>query len=176
MSEDWPDFDDEHDDGDEDWGPSRSARKRDAKALQALGERLIKLKQGEYDKLELPEALKDAVDAARNMKAHGAIRRQRLLIGKIMRQIDASGIEQAVAAIDQAHLASARAHHSLEEWRERLIAEGDSALDALLVEQPAADRQQLRQLIRQAQAEQKSGGAPKAARKLFKLLRELFEA
>ena len=43
--------------------------------------------------------------------------------------------------------------HRVEDWRDRLLAEGDKALAALLDDYPQADRQQLRTLVRNAQAE-----------------------
>jgi len=62
----------------------------------------------------------------------------------------------------------------LEAWRERLIAEGDAALDELLAQHPSADRQHLRQLARNARAERDRDRPVQAYRELFRALRELF--
>ena len=64
----------------------------------------------------------------------------------------------------------------LEALRERLLDEGDAALGEILAEFPAADRQRLRSLTRQAQSERASSKPPKASRQLFRYLRELSEA
>ena len=179
MSNDKPDFDDDDDFAgmdngmEEDFGPSRSARKREAKAQQKLGERLIALKPGEFAQIPLPEALFDALSAARNMKAHGALRRQRLLIGKLMRQHDTAEIEAALARLDQAHHQGTARFHAVEQWRDRLVEEGDEALTEFLEHYPDADRQRLRQLMRQAVVEKKAEKSPKSGRELFKLLRDI---
>jgi len=65
--------------------------------------------------------------------------------------------------------------HRAEQWRDRLLAEGDLGLNALLQEFPAGDRQTLRQLMRQAEAEVERQQPPAAARQLFQRLRELLD-
>src|SRR5215470_8869494 len=52
--------------------PSKSQRKRDAQALQALGGELVALSAAQLARLDLPEALHEAVVAAQRMHAHGA--------------------------------------------------------------------------------------------------------
>src|SRR2546428_8275818 len=68
--------------------PSKSQRKRDAQALQALGVQLVALSAAQLARLELPEDLHEAVVAAQRMRAHGARTRQMQYIGKVMRQLD----------------------------------------------------------------------------------------
>ena len=63
--------------------------------------------------------------------------------------------------------------HHIERWRDRLLEEGDTALELLLEEYPLADRQYLRQSIRNAKKEMQANKPPKTARGLFKYLREL---
>jgi len=65
--------------------------------------------------------------------------------------------------------------HRAETWRDRLLAEGDAALSELLVEYPQADRQHLRQLVRNAIDERKRNKPPHAFRELFRELRELLK-
>src|SRR4029078_1341953 len=60
-------------------------------------------------------------------------------------------------------------------WRERLIADGDAALSELLAEHPQADRQHLRQLVRNAIDERNRNKPPHAFRELFRELRELID-
>src|SRR5688572_5488331 len=69
--------------------PNKSALKRRAQGLQDLGEVLIDLPQTELDALPLPESLRDAVMLARRITQHGGLYRQKQLIGKLMRKIDA---------------------------------------------------------------------------------------
>ena len=76
--------------------PSKSARKRAAHAAQALGERLISLKETDLARLPLPETVLDAVRAARKIKARGGLARQKQYIGKLMRDLDTAAIEAAL--------------------------------------------------------------------------------
>ncbi|MGM0593119.1 MAG: ribosome biogenesis factor YjgA [Pseudomonadota bacterium] len=162
----------EHDD-DEIIYVSKSEMKRESHALQALGEELVKLPDAQLATIPMPEQLADAVALARRIKARGGRKRQLQYIGKIMRKIDPEPIQQAMAGLkNEAHKETAKLHR-LEQWRDRLIAEGDTALAPLLDEYPYADRQHLRQLIRNAQREQKQNKPPKSSRELFRYLREL---
>lgn len=79
--------------------PSKSARKRAAHAAQALGERLIGLKESELVTLELPDTLLTAVRDARRIKAHGGLARQKQYIGKLMRDLDTVALEAALEAL-----------------------------------------------------------------------------
>ena len=72
----------------DDLKPSKSARKREYLALQKLGEELISLKESDLASLPLDENLLESVLEARQIKAHGAMRRQKQYIGKLMRHID----------------------------------------------------------------------------------------
>ena len=155
--------------------PSKSKRKRDAHALQDLAESLVELSSSELDRIPMPENLREAVLDTRHMTAHGALARQRQYLGRLMREIDAEPIREAleeVRARSRAHVAQ---FHRVERWRDRLLAEGDAALGELLAEHPEADAQHLRSLMREAAKEHKLGKPPQAARNLFRYLRELFE-
>ena len=68
-----------------------------------------------------------------------------------------------------------QAFHHLERWRDRLIEEGDAALGDALAEWPGLDRQQLRQLVREARRERDQSKPRGAGRKLFRYLRSLDE-
>ena len=83
----------------DDLKPSKSARKREYIALQKLGEELITLKESDLDSLPLDDNLRDAVLEARQMKAHGALRRQKQYIGKLMRNIDPEPIRAEMAKL-----------------------------------------------------------------------------
>ena len=76
--------------------PSKSARKREFLALQKLGEELLSLKTPELHDMELDEDLLEAVLEARRIKSHGALRRQKQYIGKIMRRVDPEPIRIAL--------------------------------------------------------------------------------
>jgi len=68
--------------------PSKSQRKRDATALQDLGEQLVKLTPTQLSRVPLPDELRAAVRLARSITQRGGHKRQLQYIGKLMRQLD----------------------------------------------------------------------------------------
>jgi ribosome-associated protein len=171
MSDEHETFDEE----DENDFVSKSQLKRDSHALQDLGEELVGLPAAKLARIPMPEELADAVALARKIKARGGLKRQLQYIGKIMRSIDAEPIEKALNELRSAAGKETAKFHRLEQWRDRLVAEGDAALGQLLDEFPHADRQHLRQLIRNAQQEAAKSKPPKSAREIFRYLRDLAE-
>lgn len=103
--------------------PSKTARKREQLALQALGERLIGLTREQLDGLGLDERLLEAVIAAKSIRAHGALRRQKQLIGRLMRNVDPEPVRAALAAQDGDDRVARRVFRDAEEWRDRLAAD-----------------------------------------------------
>lgn len=82
------DFDDENPELDGFQPPSKSQRKREATALQDLGEQLVKLTPTQLRRIPLPEELLEAVRMAQSISQRGGRKRQLQFIGKLMRQID----------------------------------------------------------------------------------------
>lgn len=108
--------------------PSKTARKREHLQLQELGERLIGFTASELQELPLDERLREAVLAASAMTAKGALRRQKQLIGKLMRDADAVAIRQALDARSADDRGAKRAFAEAERWRDRIVGEGQSAI------------------------------------------------
>ena len=163
------------DDEEFEWdGPSKSAVKREMTALQELGTRLTKLPEAQLKQIPIDdEQLLDAIMLARRLHARGGLRRQLQFVGKLMRTIDPSPIEDALARIDGQHEEQKARFHQLEILRDRLLQDGDKGLTELLAIHPGADRQHVRQLVRAHQAELKNKKPATSARKLFRYLREL---
>lgn len=159
---------------DDDFIPSRSARKREAEALQRVGEQLVELPSQQLASIPMSDALREAVLTARRLDARGARRRQLQLVGKLMRREEVEPIQVALARLESGSAAAIAEQHRIERWRERLLGEPD-ALTEFLREHPQADSQQLRQLIRNARAEAAAEKPPKAARELFRLLRSYLQ-
>jgi ribosome-associated protein len=78
--------------------PSRSQRKRDAEALQRLGERLLGLSPARLERLALPAPLLEAVLETQRLRSRPARARARQYIGRLMRGLDPAPIEHALAA------------------------------------------------------------------------------
>lgn len=157
---------------DEEPPKSKSAVKREMIALQKLGEELVDLAPAKLAKITMPEELAEAVMLARRLKNREGRRRQLQYIGKIMRTLDSDGIRRELEGFHHDSLVFRQQFQRLENWRDRLISEGDSALDELISEIPGLDRQHLRQLIRQAQRDASQQKSPAASRKLFQYLRD----
>jgi ribosome-associated protein len=91
--------DDAGDEADE--RPSRSARKRQAEALQKLGIGLTRMRPAKLRELQqhlhLPEPLFEAILEVHRLRTGPALARQRQYIGRLMREVEAEPIERALA-------------------------------------------------------------------------------
>ena len=157
-------------------GPSRSEQRRAALDVLALGDRLVALSTVQLAKLPIPDALLPHILDTQRITSHGARKRQLAFLAKQMRREDDATLDAIRDALDAGGQAARRetaALHRVEAWRERLIADGDVALAELLGEFPQADRQHLRQLVRNAIDERNRNKPPHAFRELFRELREL---
>jgi ribosome-associated protein len=96
-------------------------------------------------------------------------------IGKLMRDIDAQPIIDALEAMHRPARQKNQVFHELEALREEVLAAGAPGVELVMKRWPEADRQQLRQLILQHQREQQRNKPPAANRRLFRYLRELQE-
>jgi ribosome-associated protein len=57
-------------------GPSKSARKRAAKAVEDLAVSLVQLGKAQYSRLDLPEDIRKELELARSTKGHSSRKRQ----------------------------------------------------------------------------------------------------
>ena len=154
---------------------SKSQLKRDSQALQDMGAQLVEMPEGQLTKFDLPENLKDAIYEARRLKNREGKRRQLQFIGKLMRTADISFIQETLDKMDHQSQTYRQHFQQLENWRDRIIREGSPAIEALIEKYPQADRQQMRNLQRQASRELARKNATTACRKIFAYLRELSE-
>ena len=157
-------------------GPSRSQNRREALEIYTLGEKLVSLTDAQLAKLPVPESLLPHIRECRRITAQIAHKRQLQYLAKQMRREDDEALDAIRDALDEKGEAARRevaAMHRVETWREKLLAEGDDALAQLLDEYPDADRQLLRQLVRNTLEERKRNKPPRAFRELYRELREL---
>ena len=154
---------------------SKSQLKREAHELLDLAKNLISMPESRLKGLPLDPDLREEVNFARSIRAHGARKRQLMTVGKMLRRRDNELLLDAVNGINQKNRQMHARFHHVEAWRDRLIEGDDQVLSELLEQGPVINVQTLRQLIRNAKKEVKLGKAPTAARKLFKLLREADE-
>jgi ribosome-associated protein len=153
--------------------PSKSQRKRDAHAMQALGEKLVTLRDDVLVRLPIGEELIDAVRVAREIRSHEGKRRQIQLIGKLMRNADGDAIRAALDDEGRAHQTDVAVQHAAERWRERILAD-DRVLANWFGEFPST-RESIEALVPRARAELAAGAAGRAFRELYRKLRAALE-
>ncbi len=108
--------------------PSKSAKKRAAQAVDALGKRLLELTDEQLGTLPLDDELRELVVATRNMSSRSALRRQRLYLAKQLRHTDIGPILQACDALARDQQGEQRLFHQAERWRDRVLRERGAAL------------------------------------------------
>lgn len=155
--------------------PSKTARKRDNHERQRLGEQLISLTEGELDSLPLTDELRDAVRAAARITSHGALRRQKQLIGKLMRQIDPAPIRNGLAALGADDRAEKRLFARAERWRDRMVSDGLSAIDAFEEELGQHDTE-LRSLLHELDTAVHEKAARTVRRRIFRHVHAMLAA
>ena len=153
---------------------SRTDLKKHSDHLQLLGEQLLTLRKGLLDKLALPDRLLDAMTEAKRITNFEGKRRQMQFIGKLMRDeeheevqawVNGETVEQKLKVL---HL------HAAEQWRDRLIEE-PGLLATFIESYPAAARENLNPIIRQAVQERAAKKAPRNFRQLFQIIYRLIE-
>jgi len=155
--------------------PNKTQLKKDMAVLFALSEEMSELSVTQLKSLELPENIHKAVVEVSGMPHKGARKRLLKFITGQLNKIEVEPILEKLARMKNKSAHAVREHHIVERWRDRLIAEGNDALTELLNEHPHADRQQLRQLSRNAQKEAEAAKPPKSSRLLYRYLRDLFK-
>lgn len=167
---------DELDDFEE--GLSKTEQKKAMERLQALGERLAELRTERLKKMPISETLFVALEELKRLKSHEAVRRHKQFIGKLMRDEN----EEAILNVLNP-LANPTLNRQMELLVERLLTQGDPAINDAVRRYPAAERHTLRQHVRSALKEQQAwAGLPEeqqavtektARRKLLTYLREV---
>jgi ribosome-associated protein len=155
--------------------PSKTQRKLAMTGLQALGAELAKLTPAQRARIELPDALREAVDAVDRIASFEARRRQMQYIGRLMRTVDADAIRAAIGRLNGDSKEAVALMHRAERWRDRLL-DDDGALTEFIGIHPNADAQQLRATIRAARRERDAQKPPKHARLLYRWLHDALSA
>lgn len=158
--------------------PSKSQLKREMQALQDLGERLLQLQPSKLRNLPIPQELIEAVELAQRISnARGGLRRQRQYIGRLMREIDAGPLRDALSADGAHHRNEVAVMHAAEHWRERLLAEPGAMREFATRYAASAELlAELGRLIDATQAEHAKGQPGRRYRDLYRCLRDAIEA
>lgn len=166
---------DDSDDQDLPERPSKSQKKRDAHALQALGKELVALSAEQLKRIDMPDNLRIAIAEAQRTRSHEGLRRQMQYVGKVMRGVDTGPLTEALDVIRGLSAAAVAREHMLERMRERLMAD-EQVLGDIAAQRPGADLTRLRTLRRNALREREQNRPPRAFREIFRELRQLDNA
>ena len=154
------------------------------KETQMLNRERVKLAdqhRGIKDMKRLPDAIivvdaqyeDTAIKEARRLKSLDARRRQIQYIGKLLRNIDITEVVNSLDTLNHQSQTFRQHFAKLEQWRDRFINEGNNVIEEFIALYPSADRQQLRNLQRQACREKLLDKASPASEKLFKYIKQL---
>ena len=149
---------------------SKSQRKREALALQALGESLTALPASDLARVPLWPDLQAAVEAGRGLERN-ALRRQIRYIARLLREGDADAIAQALDTVRSPGRREAARHRRIERLRDALV-RGDKPLGDMHAAVPGLDFQQLRHLVTAARRERDGALGTSGERRLFRFLRD----
>lgn len=166
-------------------GPSKSQVKREMHALQDMGKKICELPVKQRAKLPLSVTMLEATEEWDRIKKNEAKRRHLQYVGKVMRSEDVEAIQVALDKLDPSSDEYNRVLHLQEKWRDRLIEDGNDALQEFCSNFEVQDIQHLRQVIRNAVKERKEKDAnpdapaktgKTAARKLFLEVKKYYKA
>lgn len=167
-------IDSHYGDADEDQRPSKTQLKQHSHELQKLGLQLAELSTEQMAAVDMPDALRDALETLRRTRSHEGRRRQLQYVGKLMRSADEAPLREAVAASQLGSAHDTLRLHEAERWRAELMAD-DAALTRWIGAHPATDAQQLRSLVRAARRDAAALGPdtrqPRSVRELFQFIK-----
>lgn len=126
--------------------PSKTEQKKAVQRFAALGEQLALLSDNQIKKLPIDEQLKDALFQLRQITSFEARRRQFQRIGKLLRHEDESILMAALSPRQ-----GAKKQAQLTRWIDRLLEQGDQAINDFVRQYHAADRHTLRQHVLRVQ-------------------------
>jgi ribosome-associated protein len=152
--------------------PTRSARTRAAAEVNQMGVQISALSPADLDRLDLPERLREAIDVCQRLKPR-ARGRQNRLIGQLLRAEDHESIRLRLEGLRKGPREGVQREKMNDSWRNRIIEEGDLAVEELIAECPQADRQRLRLLGRLARHDPEAKKAKRARRELLRMIRGL---
>ena len=155
--------------------PSKSARKREAQEIKALGEELLSLGEQEVASLGLDERLVDALELARRIKSREALRRHKQYIAKLLMNTDTAPIQALVDQRDASERQHRQHFKAAERWRDRLVREGHAALKELetAVGHELPDINELLHALERTHSEREEKGLSRSIfRQVFEALRQ----
>jgi len=156
-------------------GRGRSAKKREAKAIEELAQRLTEITASELGKLPKNPELSTEIELARSTKGNSSRKRQIKHLAGMLRDHEEQrlAIEAALDGQSVSQRQETLAFHHLEELRDRICATEtcEAALTEVRTTYPHLDAGKLARLARSVQEHSDK----KAAREIFRRLRKAEE-
>ncbi len=149
------------------------AKRKQKTDLTELVTLFADLSPAQWKRLPIGGRARETLEKARGMNRDAARKRVLRQVVGFLRSEDQDVVETALKIAMAKDEDSQRHARFAELWRERLIADGDSALKTLMNEKPEADRTRLRQLMLNARKDPTSDKAARARKALYVLLREI---
>jgi len=147
----------------------RLEQKQAEEDLMQLAKKLVELGDRTLDRLALSEQLRSTIDAARRIENPSARNRALRRVRIDLRGADAAPIRERLQAIQDP--SRTWTPSAVDHWQSRMISGGDAEIDEFVRACPDADRQRLRQLVRNA-GKATDAERPERLRALSKALRE----
>lgn len=158
----------------DDW-VSKTQRKKNCDNVLHLGEQLITLSKEDLALIQMEDSLRHAVEEALRIKSHGALKRQKHYIAKLMRSMDTEELASQVQRTLHKHDIHNATFKRMEKWRDAMLEDGDQSINAFIKQYPHAERSHLRQLVRNAKKEKQTDKPPVTYRQIFKYIREIVD-
>lgn len=154
--------------------PSKSARKREAHAIRALADELVALKSAQIDQVIDNADIARAVREAQTMASHGALRRQKQYIARLMREHDLEPIQAGLRLLAGDPAKEKQRFKRAEQLRDTLLQADTREREALLTEAGISGDQtmmaEIDDCIHQANTTQDATQRKSAGRQLFRIL------
>ena len=154
---------------------SKTQLKKIAKDIEDFGHKLTLLTDEQIQGLSLTDNIKEAIYEYKKIKSNSAKKRHRQYLGKLLRDIDLTSVNEDYQRIQNHSLIAKQAFHAIENWRDQLI-QDESKLKEFIDIYPKTDIQKCRTLLKNAIKESQKDQTKKSQRLFFKYLREVIEA
>ena len=145
---------------------SKTQIKKEAEEIQKLGVELIKLPNLQLERMDIPNALRNALIEAKSIKSNIAGRRQRQFIGALMRDVDPEPIRLALLQTDADLPIESEIDKEARIWLDRLLKGDPDGLEEFISAFPGLERQRLRQLLRNIKKKKTPSKSLKALKQL----------
>ena len=155
---------------------SKSDIKKEAKELQTLASQLTKLSKKQRAELTASSELQEAFLLADKISNKpDALRRHFQFMAKLLRDENLEQLKLEYQKFTNPQQGNDKLSVKLEQLRADLVEQGDSLINQLIQENPALERQKIRQLVRQAKKELEKDKPGKSYKELFQYLKSAID-